>query len=56
VRAGATVERAILDDGVEIGAEASVGAGDGEIALIGLRASVPPGLTLAPGARFPQES
>jgi glucose-1-phosphate adenylyltransferase len=53
VRAGATVERAILDDGVEIGAEAGVGARDGDIALVGLRAKVPSGLRLPPGARFP---
>src|SRR4051794_3787379 len=55
VRAGATVERAILDDGVEVGGEASVGEHDGEIALVGKRAVVEPGARLAGGARFPDD-
>lgn len=38
VRAGARVERAILDDRVEVGRGAQVGEEDGDIALVGLRA------------------
>ena len=53
VRAGATVERAILDDGVAIGRDATVGEAGGEIALVGLRASVPAGERLPAGARHP---
>ena len=49
VRAGARVERAILDDGVEL--QADVGEAGGEIALVGLRAVV--AKPLAAGARFP---
>ena len=42
VRSGAHVVRAVLDDAVEIGRGATVGGSDGgEIALVGLRASVP---------------
>jgi glucose-1-phosphate adenylyltransferase len=55
VRAGATVERAIVDDGVEVGGDASVGEKDGEIALVGKRAVVEPGARLAGGARFPDD-
>jgi glucose-1-phosphate adenylyltransferase len=55
IRAGAHVERAIIDDEVEIGADARVGEPGGEIALIGLRATVEPGSTLSAGARFPEE-
>ena len=53
VRSGAVVERAILDDGVEIGRDAAVGEPRGEIALVGLRASVPAGARLRAGARHP---
>ena len=53
VRSGAVVERAILDDGVEIGRDATVGEPRGEIALVGLRASVPAGERLPAGARHP---
>jgi glucose-1-phosphate adenylyltransferase len=53
VRAGATVERAILDDAVEVGRDARVGEAGGEIALVGLRAVVESGSSLAAGARFP---
>jgi glucose-1-phosphate adenylyltransferase len=47
------VERAILDDGVEIGRDATVGEPRGEIALVGLGASVPAGARLRAGARHP---
>ena len=40
VRAGATVTRAVLDDGVEICGDASVGEEGGDVALVGMRASV----------------
>ncbi len=53
VRAGAAVERAILDDGVEVCGDASVGESGGDIALVGLRATVEPGTRLGGGARFP---
>jgi glucose-1-phosphate adenylyltransferase len=56
VRAGATVERAILDDGVEVGREATVGEPNGEIALVGKCAVVEPGARLGGGARFPDDS
>jgi len=51
VRSGATVERAILDDLVQIGRGVTVGAADGEIALVGLRAEVEEDVPA--GARFP---
>ena len=53
VRSGATVTRAVLDDGVDVGSGASVG-GDGDITLVGRRASVEAGTELAAGARFPE--
>jgi glucose-1-phosphate adenylyltransferase len=53
VRAGATVTCSVLDDGVEIGESATVG-GEGEIALVGSRASVEAGAHLAAGARYPE--
>jgi glucose-1-phosphate adenylyltransferase len=52
VRAGATVTRAVLDDGVVVGERAAVG-GDGEVTLVGRRAEVEAGTELAAGARFP---
>jgi glucose-1-phosphate adenylyltransferase len=55
VRAGATVERAILDDGVDVRGQASVGERDGEIALVGKRAVVEEGARLESGARFPED-
>jgi glucose-1-phosphate adenylyltransferase len=55
VGAGATHERAILDDGVEIGREASVGEADADIALVGKGAVVEPGARLGGGARFPED-
>jgi glucose-1-phosphate adenylyltransferase len=54
VRSGATVVRAVLDDAVEIGTDAVVGEDGGEIALVGLRASVPAGASVAAGARVPE--
>ncbi|MCW2581890.1 MAG: Glucose-phosphate adenylyltransferase [Klenkia sp.] len=53
VRAGARVHRAVLDDGVTVGERATVG-GDGDVTLVGRRASVEPGSTLASGARLPE--
>ena len=53
VRSGATVTRSVLDDGVDVGAGASVG-GDGDITLVGRRASVAADAELAAGARFPE--
>ena len=55
VCAGATVERAILDDGVVIGKDATVGEAEGEIALVGMGARVEDGARLGGGARFPDE-
>jgi glucose-1-phosphate adenylyltransferase len=52
-RSGATVTRSVLDDGVDVGAGASVG-GDGDITLVGRRATVQQGSRLAAGARFPE--
>ena len=52
VRSGATVVRAVLDDGVEVCSGASVGEDGGEIALVGLRASV--SSTIAAGGRYPE--
>jgi glucose-1-phosphate adenylyltransferase len=54
VRSGASVVRALLDDKVEIGRDASVGEDGGEIALVGLRASVVAGATIAAGGRYPE--
>jgi glucose-1-phosphate adenylyltransferase len=51
VRAGATVVRAVLDDAVDV--RADVGAADGEIALVGLRARV--SRPVPPGGRWPQD-
>ena len=54
VRRGATVERAVLDDDVVVEADASVGEAGGEIALVGLRATVQRGARLPAGARLPE--
>jgi glucose-1-phosphate adenylyltransferase len=54
VRAGATVARAILDDHVEVCGDATVGEQDGDIALVGLKATVAAGEAIAAGARFPE--
>jgi glucose-1-phosphate adenylyltransferase len=55
VRRGARVERAVIDDRVEIGEGAEVGEAGGEIALVGLRASVDAGARLGAGARWPRD-
>ena len=54
VRAGATVHRAILDDQVVVGEGATVG-GDGDIALVGRAAALPPGTVVEAGGRWPEE-
>ena len=54
VRSGGTVERAILDDGVEVCGGAAVGEAGGEIALVGQRAIVAEGTRLGGGARCPE--
>ncbi|HEX6389712.1 MAG TPA: sugar phosphate nucleotidyltransferase [Solirubrobacteraceae bacterium] len=54
VRRGARVERAILDDRVEVCQDAVVGEADGDIALVGLQAVVEAGERLPAGARFPE--
>ena len=51
VRAGATVERAILDDLVHVERGVTVGEAGGEIALVGLRATVEEDVPA--GGRFP---
>jgi glucose-1-phosphate adenylyltransferase len=52
VRSGARVTRAVLDDAVEIGRDVAVGEDGGEIALVGLRASVT--AAVPAGGRFPE--
>jgi glucose-1-phosphate adenylyltransferase len=54
VRSGARVERAVLDEAVEVCGDAVVGADGGEVALVGLRASVASGTTIPGGGRFPE--
>ena len=54
VRSGATVVRAVLDDAVEVGRDATVGEAGGEVALVGLRASVEAGAAIGAGGRFPE--
>ena len=51
VRAGARVTRAVLDEGVVVERDVAVGEDGGEIALIGLRASV--SAAIPGGGRFP---
>jgi glucose-1-phosphate adenylyltransferase len=51
VRAGATVVRAVVDDGVDV--RADVGGPGGEVALVGLRTTV--SRPVPPGGRFPAE-
>jgi glucose-1-phosphate adenylyltransferase len=53
VRDGARVTRAILDDDVDIAG--TVGEGDGDIALVGLRATVERGRSVPAGGRFPED-
>ncbi len=50
VRAGATVERAVVDQGVDV--RADVGAADGDIALVGLEATVEE--PVPAGGRYPE--
>ncbi len=52
VRAGALVVRSIIDEDVEIGADAQVG-GDGDITLVGGEANLPKGTVVPPGGRYP---
>ena len=52
VRSGARVVRAVLDDAVEVGRDVAVGEDGGEVALIGLRASV--SAAVPAGGRFPE--
>jgi glucose-1-phosphate adenylyltransferase len=47
------VTRAVLDDRVEVGRDATVG-GDGEITLVGRQAHVDDGAQVAAGARLPE--
>ena len=51
VHEGAYVERAILDEDVDVGTQAAVGAQGGEIALVGRRARISPGAGVPAGAR-----
>jgi glucose-1-phosphate adenylyltransferase len=55
VRSGAQVVRAVLDDAVEIGSGAAVGAPDGDITLVGVRARVSGDEVIGAGARVPDE-
>jgi glucose-1-phosphate adenylyltransferase len=55
VREGATVERAVIDHSVETGRGATVGAAGGEIALVGLRETVPDEATVPAGGRYPED-
>ncbi len=54
VHGGAEVQCAILDDRVEVCDGATVGGTGGDIALVGLRATVEAGTRLPAGARFPE--
>jgi glucose-1-phosphate adenylyltransferase len=53
VRADATVHRAVLDERTEVAAGARVGEADGEVALVGLEATVGKGDEVPAGGRFP---
>lgn len=52
VRSGALVVRSIIDQAVEIGADAQVG-GDGDITLVGGEATLPKGTVVPAGGRYP---
>jgi len=56
VRSGAIVIRAVIDTAVEIGADARIGAADGDIALVGKQCAVPAGTTVQAGGRYPEPS
>ena len=49
IRAGARVARAIVDREVDVGADADVGAGDGDVTLVGMRAEIGVGGRVAAG-------
>ena len=53
VRSGALVVRSIIDQDVEIGADARIG-GDGDIALVGGQSKLPKGTVVPPGGRYPE--
>ena len=54
VRAGATVQRAVVDEDVEVCGGATVGEAEGDVALVGLRATVKDGTRVPAGGRFPE--
>jgi len=55
VRSGAVVVRSVIDQGVEIGADARVGGdGDGDITLVGGAVMLPKGSAVPPGGRHPE--
>jgi glucose-1-phosphate adenylyltransferase len=54
VRAGARVERAIVDDNVVVGRDAQVGGADA-ITLLGRRVEIEEGSTVKAGARVPED-
>jgi len=53
VRAGAVIQRTIIDQLVEIGADVQIG-GEGDIAMIGAESQVPKGTVVPPGGRYPE--
>lgn len=55
VRAGATVERAVLDERTEVAAGGRVGEAGGDVALVGLEATVGEDDHVPGGGRFPDE-
>jgi glucose-1-phosphate adenylyltransferase len=55
VRAGARVERAILDSGVEVGEGATVGAAEGDLAMVGMRVKIQAKARIEPGERVEPE-
>ena len=54
VRAGARVERTIVDDGVVVGPDAQIGGSDA-ITLLGRRIEIDAGSTVKAGARVPED-
>jgi glucose-1-phosphate adenylyltransferase len=54
VRGGATVQRAVVDEDVEVCGGATIGEAEGDVALVGLRATVPDGTRVPAGGRFPE--
>ena len=57
VRAGARVHRAVLDDGVDVGRDATVGgdgSADNDIALVGRAARLAAGAVVPAGGRLPE--